>query len=127
MRSESVGAGTGVTGLQWRLGALYLPNKQLSDGVEMFMYSKYAHDKLRGYNSPDSVSLADWSDADRKAVFAVNLEKSTVVGLSGLPMNNSRRLQCNLTFQAGANRTIYIWLQYLRVATCNLDHVKVSE
>lgn len=119
--------GSAVSSCQWRLGALYYPNKALSDEVEMYCYSQYAFDKMRQYHAPSNVALADWDASPFTAVFGVNLEKSTVVGLSGLPLNSSRRLHFNATFASGAARTIYIFMNYMRVASCYLNSVKVSE
>jgi hypothetical protein len=110
---------------QWRLGSLYFPMKALDSEQEMYMFTQHAFDKLRDSNTHNNVTFSTYSS--NGAVLGVSLEKSTVLGLSGLPMNNSRRLNLSMTFGGGVDREIYIFLKFVRVASIYLDRVKISE
>jgi hypothetical protein len=133
MRSDKIvdGAATGVATVQWRLGGRYFPNKIINTRPDLYMFNQWAFNKHRSMFSPGNVGISDLdsdgAQAGRKGLLAVNLETSTTVALSGLPLNNARRLNLDVTYGDAVARTVYIWLEYLRVAKAMLDNIKVSE
>jgi hypothetical protein len=119
-----------ATSWQYRLGSLYFPQQVISDetkdGVESYMTAQMMHDKLKHEHSESSVSLSDFTTGGY-GLMAVSLEKDTSLGLSGLPINNSRLLELNATFTAvAATRELLVFLEYCAVSRAYIDNVAVS-
>ena len=75
-----------VSGFFWRLGALNFPNQRLGSVVEQYYYAQYAMNKVTSPFKDNSVSLTDFKGDE--GIVAVTLERSNVLSLSGLPVNN---------------------------------------
>ena len=70
------------------------------------------------------------------APIAVSLERSTLFNLSGIPINNSRVLSFNATFEKGGAGTVQpsygpitvdIYLEYVRLARVFLNNVEIEQ
>jgi hypothetical protein len=57
----------------------------------------------------------------------VTLERSSVLSLSGLPVNNSRSLQVELDYSGTANRDMDVYMHYLQLARVFPTNVLVKE
>jgi len=119
-----------TTRYQWRLGALYFPlqplDVNLTDGVESFKQVLEVYDKNKLVFSPPNVSLAEFATGG-KGIIAVALEKDAELDSSGLPVNNSRVLELNATFNAGiAAREVLIFLDYNAVSRSYVDNTSVN-
>jgi hypothetical protein len=117
------------TSFQWRLGSLYYPQAVLQDetkdGVESYVVAQMVFDKLKHQHAESSVSLTDFKAG--YGMMAVSLEKDTSLGLSGMPINNSRLLQLNANFTAvDATRELLVFLEYCAVSRAYIDNVAVS-
>jgi len=115
-----------VSGMFWRLGSLNFPNQRLVSQVEQYYYAQYAMGKMQHPHKSNSVSLADFTTGN-EGIAAVTLERSSVLSLSGLPVNNSRTLQIELDYSSSANRDIDVFMNYLQLARVFPNNVLVKE
>jgi hypothetical protein len=122
MASEAVNA---VSKMSWRLGSLNFPNAPLESQTEQYYYAQYAFGKLEHPHKSNSISLTDFTG--NEGLVAVTLERSSVLSLSGLPVNNSRTLQLELDYSTPATRDIDVFLNYLQLARVFPNNVLVKE
>jgi len=114
-----------VQNFQFRLGSLYFPNQPLRNKEEQYYYAQYAFDKVKQCHKQNSVSLADFKG--NEGIVAVTLERSNVLGLSGLPINSSRTLQLDMNFDTPASRDIDIYMAYLKLVRVFVNNTIVKE
>ena len=114
-----------VNGMFWRLGSLNFPNQRLTAQEEQYYYAQYAMGKWEHPHKNNSVSLADFKG--NEGIVAVTLERSSVLSLSGLPVNNSRTLQIELDYSTSENRDIDVFMNYLQLARVFPNNVLVKE
>lgn len=115
-----------VSRMFWRLGSLNFPNQPLFDLAEQYIYAQKAWKKMERQHKDNSVSYLDFS-ADEGLV-AVDLERSSVLSLSGLPVNNSRQLQVEIDYGvSSADRDIDVFMHYLSLARIFPTNVLMKE
>jgi hypothetical protein len=114
-----------VKGFFWRLGALNFPNSKLNSLEEQYYYAQYAMKKLEHPHKNNSISFQDFQGDE--GIVAVTLERSSVLSLSGLPVNNSRSLQVELDYSGTANRDMDVYMHYLQLARVFPTNVLVKE
>jgi hypothetical protein len=114
-----------VNGMFWRLGSLNFPNQRLTAQEEQYFYAQYAMGKWQHPHKNNSVSLADFKG--NEGIVAVTLERSSVLSLSGLPVNNSRTLQVELDYSTSQSRDIDVFMNYLQLARVFPNNVLVKE
>jgi hypothetical protein len=123
---------------QWRIGSHYLPNQQICGVVEHYTQSLYWANKLRGDMEfgPDYVhwegNNTSTTGAGNSANYGLNkfcatLQRNAIMDLSGIQINNSMTLACNITLedQLGtiATRDINVFLRHQRRAVLYLENV----
>lgn len=123
----------GYRSVHSRIGSVYLPNQPIfGDNAattvrEVMFHSFRAFQKVATSTNPPNVKVTDFLTGG-KAVFACDLERSTQVKQSGLPLNNSRVCEVLATFETSPSNTKgYVFLQYLRLARCFISNVEVEE
>lgn len=109
----------------WRLGSLNFPNQPLSSKEEQYIYAQYSFGKLQHPHQNNSISLADFKGTE--GLVATTLERSSVLSLSGLPVNNSRTLQVEINYDAGGDRDIDVYMHYLQLARVFPNNILVKE
>lgn len=114
-----------VDNFQWRLGSLYFPNQPLDNKEEQYYYAQYAFDKVKHCHKQNSVSLSDFKGTE--GLVAATLSRSQILGLAGLPLNNSRQLEVEINYGSPASRTIDVYVAYLKVAKVFINNVVVRE
>ena len=114
-----------VAGFFWRLGSLNFPNQKLLHKTEQYYYAQYVFNKLAKPHQGSSVSLSDFLDTE--GIVAVTLERSSVLMLSGLPVNNARTLQVELDYTASLSRDIDIYMHYLQLARVFPNNILIKE
>lgn len=114
-----------VASMFWRLGSLNFPNSRLTDKTEQYYYAQYAFGKLQHPHKSNSISLKDFKG--KEGITAVTLERSSVLSLSGLPVNNSRTLQLELDYDDPQNRDIDVFMNYLQLARVFPNNILVKE
>lgn len=114
-----------VASMFWRLGSLNFPNSRLTSKVEQYYYSLYSMGKFLHPHQSNSISYTDFI-ADEGLV-AVTLERSSILSLSGLPVNNSRTLQLELDYDTSQSRDQDVFLNYLQLARVFPNNVLVKE
>ena len=114
-----------VTSMFWRLGSLNFPNSRLKSKVEQYYYAQYAFGKLQHPHKSNSISLSDFEGDE--GIVAVTLERSSVLSLSGLPVNNSRTLQLEMDYGGSNSRDIDVFLNYLQLARVFPNNVLIKE
>lgn len=120
---------------QWRAGNLYFPQQPVKgtaaeSKVETMqrLYSKTG--KLDTPVRTGGVLPANYSTSygnDSFALIPVDLERSTVLDVSGLPLNNSRVLAFNGTFGSSTSRRCRVLMQYLKIARVFMDNTELEE
>lgn len=84
------------------LGFYYSPNRLLDDNNQIAPVSSYA-------------------------LLPLDLERSTVQDLSGIPLNNSRILSLNFELETAKAGTVTVWMQHLKVARVFMDNTEIEE
>ena len=113
----------------YRLGSLYFPHQQISDdakdGKESYLHAQMTFDKVQHPFSESSVSVTEFKTTD--GIHAASFEKDTSLNISGLPINNSRVLEIQSTFDTftGA-REIVTFLEYTCVSKSYIDNTAVA-
>ena len=118
-------AGVELTGMFWRLGSLTFPQQKLERTAEIYYYAQRSFQKVESPYKMNSISLDDFKGDE--AIAAVTLERSNVLELSGLPVNNSRSLQVELDYATAKSRDIDVYLSYLQLARVFISNVLVKE
>jgi len=113
-----------VNRTQFRLGSEYYPQHYTERDSDQFFNTLYANEKLHSRN-PSSLSQAQFIAALWQV--DANLERSTVLALTGLPINNSRALSFDIQFSGSASREVNVFLQYVVLARCYINNVSVVE
>ncbi len=117
--------GSSISGMFWRLGSLTFPQQKLENTPEIYYYAQRAFQKVESPYKMNSISLDDFEGSE--AIAAVTLERSNVLELSGLPVNNSRSLQLELDYGSAADRDIDVYMHYVQLARCFVNNVLVKE
>lgn len=135
-----------VTQYQWQLGSLYFPQQPVKSRSgnaadmepEAYTMTLDAFNKLKPTARPPAVGLISCPLSlaqnpksarfgDIASVLAVTLERSSLFNLSGVPINNSRVLSFQANFDDADDRTITIFLKYVKLARVFLNNVEVEQ
>lgn len=111
---------------QFRLGSQYFPHQPLESLAEHYFNTLYTTEKLQSTH-PSSVSLTDYKTSH--GVITTNLERSNILALSGLPINNSMTLSLDARYGAGiaTGRQLTLFLEHVVVAKIFVNNVSISE
>lgn len=133
---------------QLRLGSLYFPHQPISNTAASALYEAYHHTqrglgKLKTPSAPTSVPPSRWISASASptaselrsgfsTVFYTDLERSNTQRLTGVPVNNSRVAEVQLTHatQTNSNFSSYVvdtYLHYVRLARVFLQNTEIEE
>ena len=113
-----------VNRTQFRLGSEYYPQHYTERAADQFFNTLYANEKLHSKN-PSSLSQTQFTESLWQV--DANLERSTILALTGLPINNSRALSLDCQFSGSASREVNVFLQYVVLARCYINNVSVVE
>jgi hypothetical protein len=117
-----------VESWQVRLGSLYFPHQAIQnagDGLESYMIAQQTYDKSRHPHAENSVALSDFTGGH--GIMSASMEKDQSLNLSGMPINNSRVLECRATLQSYTNPIEFVvFLEYTAVAKAYIDNCIVS-
>lgn len=111
---------------QFRLGSQYFPHKALESLAEHYYNTLYTTEKLQS-SHPSSVGFTDYEN--NYGVITTNLERSNILALSGLPINNSMTLSLDARFGSSINtgRQLTLFLEHVVVAKIFVNNVSISE
>lgn len=116
---------------QFRVGALYFPNQIVRETgstahPETYLQALMTWDKNKLKWYPGSVSMRDFMV--NLGLFSTNLSKNDDLLLSGLPLNNSRALELNLSFPGAPafDRQFTLFLEYVQVAKFYSQNTSVA-
>ncbi len=112
---------------QFRLGSQYFPHQPLESLAEHYWNTLYTTEKLKS-SHPSSVSLADYKDSH--GVITTNLERSNILALSGLPINNSMTLSLDARYGGNppaGGRQLTLFLEHVVVAKIFVNNVSINE
>lgn len=127
--ATTIDSNTGPTDVQFRLGSLYFPNSALRQTSPLLntaetyqMAMRFLSNKKQSPHGGCSVSPADFVATEN--VLAVDLERSSTLQLSGVPISNSRCLALNAAFRdTPATATLIdFWLNYVTLARVFLSN-----
>lgn len=130
-----------LTEWQWRAGNLYFPNQKLEGpvsqlGVETFVHAQKFFGKHKHQQYDNSIDVNDFiaeenssiTNHSRLGVVTVDLERTTVQDLSGIPLNNSRVLAFTGKYaNTDSTKGVYVFLNYLKVARVFMENTEVEE
>lgn len=131
--------GNNVTQYQWRAGNLYFPQQPVKGDTAaavgreqlLHLYTLYGKTETPldniAHTYGDQIGVAHATNPGGMGVIAVNLERSSVQDVSGLPLNNSRVLALNAVFDADRTREIKLFLHYLKIARVFMDNTELEE
>ena len=111
---------------QFRLGSQYFPHQPLESIGEHYWNTLYTTEKLKSTH-PSSVSFADYKSD--YGVITTNLERSNILALSGLPINNSMTLSLDARFATpiATGRQLTLFLDHVVVAKIFVNNVSIQE
>jgi len=109
----------------WRLGSLNFPNQPLFSKSEQYIYAQRAWKKMIRPHKDNSVSYDDFTKDE--GLVAVDLERSSVLSLSGLPVNNSRQLQVEIDYDTATSRDLDVFMHYLSLARVFPTNILMKE
>jgi len=113
---------------QYNLAGLYFPNQPLTTEYEYYENALYAFGKAAKCHKPSSVDLEQFDKGH--ALMCATLERSTALGLSGLPRSSSRILRLEAIYkgpQAAGGRVVDLHIGYVQMLRVFLDRVVVKE
>lgn len=136
--NSSTGNGTAVSAARQAI------LKRLQMGRETYAQMLQYSGKLENPVDVGSLTVGDYTmsantvdtsttvkqDHGGMSIIPCNLERSSVQDVSGLPLNNSRVLALNMTFDSASAtdaRDIRIFLQYLKIARVFMDNTELEE
>lgn len=112
---------------QFRHGSQFIPTKVIDSLEEVYYQGQIAYDKARRVDSENSVSFTDWR-ANGKSIIAINLERNSLMDLSGVAISNSKSLQFQAKYGGGAAaRNISLFLYFTRLLTVFLTNTLVED
>lgn len=131
----------------YHVGADYFPvspldtsiSQTIAGNVESYYNALYAFDKLKTCWNPSAVTPISYTgSADLKAggsavirgndaISAVCLNKSGVTDLDGYKINTARSLYIDIRYATSADRTIDIYLEFLRAIKIYLTNVDIKD
>jgi len=111
---------------QFRLGSQYFPHQPLESEGEHYWNTLYTTEKLKSVH-PSSVSFDDYKGF--YGVIATNLERSNILALSGLPINNSMTLSLDARYGSPVTngRQLTLFLEHVVVAKVFVNNVSIQE
>jgi hypothetical protein len=112
---------------QWRHGSMYTTNTQVEGVVEHYAQLMYYARSLRGCKET-AVTYADFATGGRGAYPGL-LAKNNVVSGSGIAINNSMTLSCDLDTglaDAAFDKDVYVFLRHARRIIAFLENVKLE-
>lgn len=116
-----------VASYQSRIGSLWFPNQPVNSYQEAFINTIWSYDRWDSDNSTQGIAIGDYKDGGYGAL-GVTFERSTVLDLSGVPLNNSRTLTQNIEFASSNDaREVTQYMKYVRLARVFLNNVVLRE
>ena len=112
---------------QYLLGSDYFPsNVVVSDDKVAYKNALMAFDKLKHTDKPCLVKYTDFNVTD--GIYAVNFERDTALALSQQPINSSRSLRLQITFDSAPSVeiTTTCYLTYLTSSRCTLTSARID-
>jgi hypothetical protein len=123
-----------ATSWQYRLGSIYFPKEAIkssgtiSDSVESYLQQVQTWNKLKHVHSEGSVSLTDFNT--KYGLLSASFERDQELELSSLPVNNSRTVELDVTFNqassVGLTRQLITFLIYCSVSRSFIDNTSSS-
>ena len=147
---KSIGYPVG-TRYQSRIGSLWFPNQEITTDTEAYVQTQWSFGRYQNNEACSQVNVNQFSvstptgpiDPDTQlpttlddgyGVIACTFERSNVLDISGVPVNNARTLTVNITqgspFTAGElpdSRTYIQYVQYVRLARAFVNNVVLRE
>jgi hypothetical protein len=111
---------------QSRIGGQFYPNTQIVKHIEHYVQSLWAVDKYADCRSDSlDVRLEDFMHDD--GVYALTFERSNVMPLSGVPLNNSRTLSSSIKYQLPITITSTQFLSYVKLLKIFINNAVIRQ
>lgn len=102
-----------ISSYQWRLGSTYYPAHVADSAEERYLYNR---EFFSSSNNTKALTLYTFKEAQKYAnLVTCVLERSKILALSGLPIQASHLLVCDIRFTAAAARQLTSFLHYTTV------------
>jgi len=106
---------------QWRLGSQYFPQNKLETDAEHY------DNVLYSLARPDKHNYQKDRFENDIGVVAALLERSHIISDAYLPINNSRSLGLDVTFDSAVSRQVNVYLKYLKLAKIFISNTVILE
>jgi hypothetical protein len=94
----------------WKLGSQIFPVRNLTNANDLYVWNR------QNCPTPDVPCVFKHFEAENLGIFWCSLERDSALRLQGLPTSGSRPLVVNLTYAASDNRTINVFLRFVKLA-----------
>jgi hypothetical protein len=128
--------GTTLDSWQFRVVSSYYPTAQVQGLRDSLVATLHSFDKLRNCNASSSTAV-DYTSFEgypsptvsqrNCAAVGTDLQRSTILNTSGIPVNQSRALVLDFTFTDAISRSIYMFVSYQKACTVFLQNQVVKE
>jgi len=110
----------------YTLGSNHYPNVKVDDSRLAYHNALLTFDKLKHSTKETSVSISSFNVSD--GIYSVSLERDTALALSQSPVNASRALRFELTFDTAPTESqlVTVYLTYLTSARSTLLNSRVD-
>jgi hypothetical protein len=134
--SFNTGVGSELNTWQFRVGSQYFPTAPVTGMKDSLISTLYSWDKIRNCNASSSTAVdyasfmgyATPTTSQRNcAAVGTTLERSSVLNLSGIPINQSRALVLDINYSTAVARTIHMFVSYQMACTVFLNSVVVKQ
>jgi hypothetical protein len=106
----------------WKLGSQIFPVRNLTNVNDLYVWNR------QNCPAPDVPASYKLFDVLNTGVFWCSLERDSALRLQGLPTSGSRPLVVNLTYGESSNRTINVFLRFVKLARSYMyDRVIIQE
>lgn len=125
--------GDSIDNYQYRVGSLYMPQAPVQGKRDSLIQTLHSFDKLRNCHQASTCAVTYESydgstGVVQTSAVGATLERSSVLNLSGIPINQSRALVLDIAFTgAASSRVIYNFVSYQKAATVFLQNVVIRE
>ena len=132
-----------LTSFQTRCGSLYFPNNPISGATSDETVAQAYHTTLQAFgkhrapSSEPAVTLEEFRN--KFGVITTSLERSSMLNLTGIPINSSRIAENRVTYTAdgaapanareilAANTQVDTWISFVRLVRVFLNSVQIEE
>ena len=113
-----------LVSFQARTGSLFYPQAPILSKEEMYFNTLSAFDTAKSTFKDNAITFTKFNEESN--MFAVDLERSNVLALQAIPLNNSRTLSFELKYKTKVSRSTDVWLRSVKICRAFLQNVVIK-